>query len=119
MNKAKMALLAIKLIKPYLKNVKPRQLITSNFNSILYYSSEIWHIPTLTVYSKRQLLSASSLALKLYTHGDTSTISFSQLYIINQRATPAQYMIYNHALQLYRVLNNKEPVYDWVVLNFT
>ena len=65
-NKAKITCHEIKLVKPYIANTELRQLITSNFYLRLYYYSEIWQLPTLNAYSKRQLLSASSLALKLF-----------------------------------------------------
>ena len=64
----------------------------------------VWHIPTLNTYSKRQLLSASSLALKLCTNGNTSMISYSQLQILNQRAKSLMLnMLNKHASQLYWV----------------
>jgi hypothetical protein len=45
--KANCSLCAIKLIKKYFRKAELRTLLTSNFYSILYYNSEIWHIPTL------------------------------------------------------------------------
>ena len=65
--KAKRSLSALNLIKPYFTNDEIQQIVTSYFNSVLYYNSEIWHIPTINHYSKQQILSASLLALKLCT----------------------------------------------------
>ena len=118
-HKSKRALHTIKLINRYFTNIEVRQLITSNYYSILCYNSEIWHIITLNTYSKRQLLSASAVALKLCTPGNASLISYNQLHLLNKRAPPEQYLLYKHALQLHRVLNNTEPIYNWTVLNLT
>ena len=41
-------------------------LLTSNIYSILYYNSEIWHLPSLKPTLKQKLLSASARALKVY-----------------------------------------------------
>ena len=46
--KSKKALHAIRLIKKYFKKDEILNLLTSNFYSILYYNSEIWHLPTLS-----------------------------------------------------------------------
>ena len=75
--KAKKSLHALNLNKPYFTNDEMRQLETSFFNSILYFNSEIWHIPTINHHSKQQLLSALSLALKLCTPGKTDRIRYN------------------------------------------
>ena len=95
-----------------------RQFVTSYFYSVLYYNSEIWHIPSLNHYSKQQLLSVSALALKICTPGITERISFNELHKLNKRATPNQLQLYKHSLLLYRVLNHREPSNDWLMLNF-
>ena len=64
-NKANKALHAIKLIKKYFTQAEILTLITTNFFSILYYNSEVWHLPTLNPEIKQHLLSASANALKL------------------------------------------------------
>jgi hypothetical protein len=46
------ALNAIKLIKKYFNTKELVQLITSNFYSILFYNSEIWHINSLSKETK-------------------------------------------------------------------
>ena len=63
--KAKKALYAVRIIKHYFNKVELRQLLTSNYFSILYYNSEVWHLPSLHVNLKQYLLAASSAALKL------------------------------------------------------
>ena len=44
--------------------------------------------------------------------------SFEDLHILNQRATPTQIMQYKHSLLLYKLYNRKEPIQEWVTLNF-
>ena len=53
--KSAKALHAIRLIKPFFCFNELRSLITSNFYSILYYNSEVWHLPTLNPVSKKPL----------------------------------------------------------------
>ena len=55
--KAKSALNAIK--------TEIKTLLTANFFSILYYNSDIWHLPSLSLQLKQSLLSASANTLKL------------------------------------------------------
>ena len=72
-NKAKKYLHAIRLIKKYFNPNELKQLITSNFYSILYYNCEIWLIPWLSPLLKQQLLAASSSALRLSGKSDWTT----------------------------------------------
>ena len=65
--KANKALHAICLIKQNFSKNELRMLITSNFYSILFYNSEIWHIPTLQRHLKAKLKSTSANALKICT----------------------------------------------------
>ena len=65
--KANKALLAISLIAKYFNSNEIKNLLTSNFFSVLYYNSEIWHLPKLAPYLKNLLLSISAKALKLCT----------------------------------------------------
>ena len=64
-NKAKKNLHAINLIKKHFNATELKQLLTSNYYSVLYYNSEIWHLPTLSPHLKLKLLSASANAIKL------------------------------------------------------
>ena len=116
--KARNALHAIKLIKPYFTPKELSQLVTSNFYSILYYNSEIWHLPNLNPLLKRHLLAASASALKLCTPGYNNFISYLDLHQINSRATPNQMMKYKHSVLLFKVYNDKNPPKDWLTLNF-
>ena len=116
--KANKSLIAIKLISKYFCTHEIKNLITSNFYSVLYYNSEIWHLPKLAPYFKNLLLSASAKALKLCTHSYTQEMSFIELHEINKRATPEQYCIYKHSLILHHIYNNETPTMEWQNLNF-
>ena len=69
-------------------------LVTSNFYSVLYYNSEIWHLPTLKANLKKNLRSASANALKLCTKNYNYFMTFDQLPMINNCAQPNQIMKY-------------------------
>ena len=116
--KAKKSLHAIRIIKKYFNKNELLQLVTSNYYSILYYNSEIWHIPTLNANTKQSLLSASSAALKICIREYDSTMSFAKLHLLAKRATPPQVMKYKHAIQLHKVYNNSNPSFDWLSLFF-
>ena len=116
--KAMSALHAIRLIRPYFNQTELRQLVTANFYSILYYNSEVWHLPKLNQTLKRNLFTASANALKVCTPFYDNSISYDLLHTINERATPEMFMQYKHAIQLYKIFNLKEPPLDWISLNF-
>ena len=116
--KSTKALHAIRLIKPFFSFNELRSLITSNFYSILYYNSEVWHLPTLNPVSKNHLLAASANALKLCTPNYDRTMSFETLHLLNGRANPTNLMKYKHAILLYKIYNRGEPPKDWLALNF-
>ena len=117
-NKANIALHAIKLIKKYFNNQEILQLLTSNFYSILYYNSEIWHIPTLKFELKQKLISASANALKLSQRLPDPMESFFNVHRTCKRSLPYQIMEYKHSILLHKVFNNQILTMDWVELNF-
>ena len=104
-NKSKKALHAIRLIRKYLTKNETKQLLTSNYYSILYYNSEIWHMPSLNPRSKQQLLAASSNALKILNNQSDLMISYEQLHKMHKRAAPTQMMKYRLSIQLYKICN--------------
>ena len=59
-SKSNRALHAIKMIKKYFTQSELLSLLTSNYYSILFYNSEIWHIPNLKPQIKQLSLSASA-----------------------------------------------------------
>ena len=68
-----------------------------NFNSVLYYNSEIWHLQNINPYPKNLVLSTSAKAPKLCTLSYNQEMSFVKLHELNNRATPQQYCIYKHS----------------------
>ena len=111
--KASRALNAISLIKTYFTTGELLQLITSNFYSILYYNSEIWHIPTLNQSLKNSLRSVSAKAIKLcMKSNDHWLLSHADLHEIAGRALPERMMHYKLALQLHRTFNLQSPTQD-------
>ena len=117
-NKAKKTLHAIRLIRKYFNKKELNVLLTSNFYSIMYYNSDIWHIPSLGVRLKGHLLAASASALKLCTPGYNYRMSYATLHYLNNRATPDKMMLYKHALLLYKVYNDGNQIQNWISLNF-
>ena len=95
-----------------------QQLLTSNYYSVLYYNSEVWHKPSLHTSFKRQLLSASAAALKIMEQSQDNQIAFEQLHLLNARATPIKLMTYKLSLQLYKSYNDNQHNEIWISLNF-
>ena len=116
--KALKALNAIKLIKKYLNKTEILQLITSNVYSVLYYNSEIWHLPNLKSSLKQKLLNVSARALKISMFYPDPMISFLKIHEITKRAPPESMMKYKLAVQLYKIYNSHEHSLEWVQLNY-
>ena len=116
--KANKALCAVRLIKKYFNGDELRTLLTSNFFSVLYYNSEIWHLPSLNQHSKQLLLAASAKALKLCFKTQLVMFSYNDIHTLTKRATPPQLQIYKHAILLLRLYNSIDTTSDWVRLNF-
>ena len=108
--KASRALNAICLIRNYFNTDELLQLITSNFYSILFYNSEVWHLQTLNQSLKNALMSISAKAIWICTkRADTWMLSFINLHEMAGRATPNKIISYKLALQLYRTFNDQTP----------
>ena len=103
--KSTRALNAIRLIKKFFTQNELLGLVTSNFYSILYYNSEIWHIPTLKSTLKQNLLSASAKALRVCLKFYDVYTSFNVLHTMCKRASPEQLMLYKLALCLFKLYN--------------
>ena len=110
------ALQAIRLIKKYLTKKETKQLLTSNFYSILYYNCKIWLMPSISPRLKQQLLSASANALRPLNNVSDLQLSFEQLHTIHKRANPSKMMQYRMSIQLYKVYNAILLNDDWVDL---
>ena len=116
--KAKSSLHAIQLINKHFTRKEVLQLITSNYYSVLYYNSEIWHLPSLTNPAKKQLLSASAAPLKICTKNYDQSISYLKLHTINNRATPEQMLHFKTAIVLHKIINNERMSFEWQQLFF-
>ena len=112
------ALTAIRLIRRFFTTKELLQLVTSNFFSIIYYNSEIWHLPSLKSNLKNKLLSSSAKALKTCIKYSTNDLSFVRIHAMCDRAIPEQYLLYKHAILLYSLYNAEIYTYEWVKLNF-
>lgn len=117
--KANKALCAIRLIRRYFNKSEILQLLTSNFYSILYFNSEVWHIPSLNHVLKQKLLSTSANALKMALNYPQELISFQNLHRMTDRATPEMFSNYKLALLLFKTFNDKFPLQEWTQLNFS
>ena len=116
-SKSSKALTAIRLIARYFDSRELLQLITSNFYSILYYNSEIWHLASLKTNLKQKLLSSSAKAIKVCAKYDTRDISFVRLHEMYNRSTPENFLRYKHALALYKLFWSTESSNEFVALN--
>ena len=112
------ALNAIRLIRRYFKRDELLNLVTSNFYSILYYNSEIWHLPSLKPALKQKLLSASAKALKICNRMVDNSMSFENIHVLNKRATPCKIQKYKLALCLHKLYNKDFNVVEFCSLNF-
>ena len=117
-NKAKKTLHAINLIKKYFTQSELKGLLTSNYFSILYYNSEIWHLQSLGPHLKQKLLAASANALKLCTSPLPQNTSYNAIHSLAKRGTPDQMSDYKLAIQLFKLYNSDKNSNDWIDLNF-
>ena len=95
--KSNRSLVAIKMIKKYFNTSELLMFVTSNFYSILFYNSEIWHLPTLKHNLKQKLLSSSAKAIKVCVKYCTNEVSFDNLHAMYHRATPEKVLLYKLA----------------------
>ena len=116
--KSKQALHAIRIVSKYMNKLEIKQLLTSNFFSILYYNCEIWLMPSLSPALKQHLLAASAWALKLLGNRNDLMISYDDLHKFHKRATPTNVMKYRLSIQLFKIMNGENQNDDWVDLNF-
>ena len=49
---------------------------------------------------------------------NTSDVSFIRLHEMYNRATPEKFVLYKHALQLFKLFNTNDHTTEWVELNF-
>ena len=116
--KLKKVLQSIMLIKKYFNKNELLSIITSNYYSVMYYNSEIWLLPTLSVNLKKLLLSISAAPLKLLSGETTRLISYDHLHRFYHRATPDQVTKYKHSLLLHKCYDDQNQGSDWLSMNF-
>ena len=117
--KSNKALSAIRLIKFFFTTKELLQIITSNFYSVFYYNSEIWHLQSLKSNLKQKLLSTSAKAIKSCVKHCTNDISFIRIHEMYKRATPDNYLLYKHAQCVFKLINSQPPyTLEWAALNF-
>ena len=66
-SKIKKTLSVIYLIRKHFNREELRTIITSNYYSVLYYNSEIWHLPSLTQTTKNSNVGISGPTEIMYT----------------------------------------------------
>jgi hypothetical protein len=116
--KANKSLCALKLISKYFKTKELLQILTSNVFSILYYNSEIWHLPSLHQSLQQKLLAFSASAIKLALKYPRQLISYNNLHKMAKRATPEMFSRYKLSLLLHKLYNDQFPIDEWTHLNF-
>ena len=67
---------------------------------------------------KHKLLSFSANAIKMALHYPKQPISYQNLHIIANRATPEMFCTYKLSLLLHKLYNNEYPIEEWTFLNF-
>ena len=82
-NKALKALNAIRIIKKKINKKEILELVTTNVFSILYYNSEIWHLPSLKTELKQKLMSVSARAISTCMYYPDRMISFENIYLFH------------------------------------
>ena len=82
---------------------------------VLYYNCKIWLSTALNQGSKKQLLSASALTLKLCGNVTDRRIYFDKFHEFHNRVTPMKMMQYRLALLLYKLYNIENQSDDWMV----
>ena len=100
---------AIDLIRQYFTQEERLQLVNAFLYSKLYYCSPVWLIPNLKNVYKQKLKSISARALRLVVGDDFSFFSYDELHCMFNRATPTQWSLYQHSLQLYKIYNFHVP----------
>ena len=63
-------------------------------------------------------MSLSANALTICMKYDTQMVFFTKIHKMNQRATPQKYLLYRHALMLYKILNSNDYSLEWCGLNY-
>jgi hypothetical protein len=108
-DKSNKSLNAMKIIWKYFNTTELLQLSWSNFYSITYYISEVWHINCLKQHDKKLSSTASANALILADHHKEPMISCINLHKKLIRGTPKMYCNYKLVLMLFETFSKCRP----------
>ena len=89
LTKARKALFGLRSIKKYFTPIEMRNLLDSNFYSILYYNACIWLTPDLHSELKQNLLSLSANALRSCVTYHSSDVSFKNIHVKIRKVPPS------------------------------
>jgi Golgi nucleoside diphosphatase len=89
----------------------------SNYFSILYYNSKVWHLESLKRNIYNKLLSALANAICVALNYPDQFISFTDLHKQVKRATPKVLNLYELFLLLYKTFNEAILETKWIGLN--
>ena len=82
-------------------------------------SSEIWHIPGLSLALNKSLKFASANAARLCLKGPNLHLStHTEIHQMAKRAKPAEMILYKHVIIAFKLLNNILCEDEFVQLNF-
>ena len=60
----------------------------------------------------------SAKAIKICAKFDTSEISFNRLHEMFERSNPEKFLLYKHALALFKIYNSNTVTQEFAALNF-
>ena len=113
------SLYAIKMIKKYFSTEEVRNLLTALYYSKLYYGSEIWHLPGLTLKLKKSLKLASANACKTcIPRENVHLLTHTEIHSQAKRALPENMCMYRHAIMLYKLMRKDLCDNELMWLNF-
>ena len=112
--KCKKTLQAIKIVSNNFNIDERLNMVTSLFYSKLYYSAEVWLIPTLGRNLKHKLLQISTQALRIAANDIFKIFSTEDLHVMFNRFKPDKWRMYTTLLSLYRITNNQIPESIWI-----
>jgi hypothetical protein len=115
---ANKSLFALKVIKKIFTPNEMKDLLTSLYFSLLFYGSEVWHLPDLSFLQKKKLKKASANALKLCLTNISPFETHTNIHNLAKRSPPENYSKYKHAILIYKLFNNCVPHPEHFHLNF-
>jgi hypothetical protein len=84
----------------------------------LYYGAKVWHLPNLSLPLKKSLKKASANALRMCTNAVNIFSTHTEIHKATNRSTPDELTMYRHAILMYKLFNNLEPMNEHLHANF-